>query len=76
MCDRSCHSGLNVWEVINFECQLFLGFSTPGPYLFRPESERGPNHVLGMQLKKDNSETLGPGEREDCMIWLYSTFHA
>ena len=38
-----------------------LGFSTPGPYLFRPESERGPKHALGLQLKTDTDETLGPG---------------
>ena len=39
----------------------FPGFSTPGPYLFRPESERGPKHVLGLQLKTEIDETLGPG---------------
>ena len=47
---------------INVVCWFNLvGFSTPGPYRFRPESVRGPKHQLGMKLKTDDGESLGPG---------------
>ena len=49
---------------------VLVGFSTPGPYLFRPASERGPTHKLGMKLQSDDAETLGPGINIDTLITM------